>query len=86
MKTVWGGVLALFCVIAAEARTVEVDTVAANPGATVAVGVKVDSLEGVGAATIVIGYDPTVVVPLGVDAGFIVCSLILSNEFNYLGG
>jgi hypothetical protein len=69
MKTVWGGVLALFCVIAAEARTVEVDTVAANPGATVAVGVKVDSLEGVGAATIVIGYDPTVVVPLGVDAG-----------------
>ena len=60
--------LCLFSV-AVFARTVEVGTVAANPGATVSVGVSVDSLENVGAATLVIGYDPTVAVCLGVDAG-----------------
>lgn len=55
--------------LAVEARTVGVDTVAANPGATVSVGVTVDSLEDAGAAVVVVGYDPTVVVSLGCDAG-----------------
>lgn len=53
----------------AAARTVAAGTVAANPGATVSVPVSADGLAGVGAAVVVVGYDPSVVVCLGADAG-----------------
>lgn len=53
----------------AAARTVAAGTVAANPGAAVSVPVSADDLSGVGAAVVVVGYDPAVVVCLGADAG-----------------
>lgn len=54
---------------AAEARTVSAGTLVANPGATVSVPVAVDGLADVGAAVVTVGYDPTVAVCLGVEAG-----------------
>ena len=50
-------------------RTVSAGTLVANPGATVSVPVAVDSLADVGAAVVTVGYDPTVAVCLGVEAG-----------------
>lgn len=54
---------------AAVARTASVGTLVANPGATVSVPVAVDGLADVGAAVVTVGYDPAVVVCLGVEAG-----------------
>jgi hypothetical protein len=53
----------------AAARTITAGTLVANPGATVTVPVTVDDLSGVGASVVTVGYDPTVVVCLGVEAG-----------------
>lgn len=65
-------VLCLIGCLAARAaigRTVSAGTLVANPGATVSVPVAVDSLADVGAAVVTVGYDPTVAVCLGVEAG-----------------
>lgn len=61
--------LACMSLLAVPARTVSTGTVVANPGATVSVPVNVDDVADVGAAVFVVGYDPTIVVCLGVDAG-----------------
>ena len=71
-KTGWAVALVCLLVGAAGGRTVTTGTVVANPGATVSVPVTVDDIVGVGAATVTVGYDPTVVVCLGVDAGGLV--------------
>lgn len=63
------GVWAALAPSAAVARTVSAGTRVANPGATVSVSVAVDSLADVGAAVVTVGYDPTVAVCLGVEAG-----------------
>jgi len=51
------------------ARTVMTDTVVANPGATVVVPVRVDSVADAASATVTIGYDATVLVCLGAEEG-----------------
>ena len=51
------------------ARTVSTGTLIANPGVTVCVPVSVSSLAGASAAVVTIGYDSTVLVCLGVEAG-----------------
>lgn len=71
-KTGWAVALVCLLVGAAGGRTVTTGTVVANPGATVSVPVTVDDIADVGAATVTVGYDPTVVVCLGVDAGGLV--------------
>ena len=62
-------VVTLLLAMAAGARTVSTGTVVANPGATVSVPVTADDLSGVAAAVVVVSYDPTILVGLGVDAG-----------------
>ena len=59
----------LLLALTAHGRVVSTGTVVANPGATVSVPVTVDDLSGAGAAIVTVGYDSTVLVCLGVDAG-----------------
>jgi len=51
------------------ARTAETGTIVANPGTTVVVPVTVSDVSDVGAAVVVVGYDTTVAVCLGAEAG-----------------
>lgn len=69
MKRVVLSLMGCLVASAAVARTAAVGTLVANPGATVSVPVAVDGLADVGAAVVTIGYDPAVVVCLGVEAG-----------------
>ncbi len=69
MAAACAALLAAGMVGTAAARTVAAGTVAANPGAAVSVSVSADDLSDVGAAVVVVGYDPSVVVCLGADAG-----------------
>ena len=67
---IWSVVVAaMLLALSAESRTVSTGTVVANPGATVFVPVTADDLSGVAAAVVVVSYDPTILVCLGVDAG-----------------
>lgn len=72
LRTGWAVALACLLVGAARGRMVTTGTVVANPGATVSVPVTVDDIADVGAAAVTVGYDPAVVVCLGVDAGGLV--------------
>ena len=73
MRTACGILLAVFAAVfwtlTVEARTITAGTLVANPGMTVSVPVTVDDLSDVGAAVVTVGYDSTVVVCLGVEAG-----------------
>ena len=69
MKRVVLSLMGCLVASAAVARTASVGTLVANPGATVSVPVAVDGLADVGAAVVTVGYDPAVVVCLGVEAG-----------------
>ena len=73
MRTACGILLVVFAAVfwtsTVEARTITAGTLVANPGMTVSVPVTVDDLSDVGAAVVTVGYDSTVVVCLGVEAG-----------------
>ena len=73
-------VAALLWAMVAEARTVSTGTVVANPEATVSVPVTIDDVSDAGAAVVTIGYDSTVLVCLGVDAG----PLAVAEKMTYL--
>ena len=73
MRTIFGILLMAFAVafsaLTAAARTITAGTLVANPGATITVPITVDDLSDVGATVVTVGYDPTVVVCLGVESG-----------------
>ena len=72
MRTIFGILLMAFAVafsaLTAAARTITAGTLVANPGATITVPITVDDLSDVGATVVTVGYDPTVVVCLGVES------------------
>lgn len=77
-------VLSALCVVLsagmAFSRTVKTETVVANPGVTVSVPVSVDAIDGAASAVVTIGYDATVLVCLGADAG----ELAVADDMTYL--
>ena len=77
-------VLSALCLVLsagmAFSRTVKTETVVANPGVTVSVPVSVDAIDGAASAVVTIGYDSTVLVCLGADAG----ELAFAGDMTYL--
>lgn len=77
-------VLSALCVVLgagmAFSRTVKTETVVANSGVTVSVPVSVEAIDGVASAVVTIGYDATVLVCLGADAG----ELAVADDMTYL--